>query len=330
MRLALLSIICSLGVLLSGLPHLAGALAAAETISTLPGGEAAYGLVIGPDGLLYVTHTSADRRTGAILVYRRSGELAWSLPITPGPAERVDLRGIAIDRAGSIVVADAGDGGRGQGRIVKIDPRGQQTVLPVRLTAPGALAFDRDGILYVTDGLNGAVIWIGPDGASAPFIEDDRLRADDSDRPGATGLAFAPDFRALYISNLAADRIFKLSINADGSAGRLSLFADADELRQNSRDSGALDGPAGLAVDERGNVLVAASTAREIDILAPTGKLLDRIRLADVDGAGAPVAVAVHGRSVYVASRAADGVGPQLSRFTLDERLGKPLGRRST
>lgn len=329
MRLALLAIALGLSALLSGFPRLSGAAAQAETISTLPGGEAAYGLAIGADGLLYVSHASADGRAGAVLVYRRSGELAWSLPIAPGPSGKLDLRGIAIDVAGNLYVADAGDGGREQGRVVKIDARGQQSALPVRLTAPGALAFDQDGILYVADGVNGAVTWIGPDGASAAFVQDERLRSDDPDRPGATGLAFAPDYRALYISNVAADRVFKLSINSDGSAGRLSLFADGEELREDLHAPGALAGPAGLAVDERGNVLVAASAAREVDVLAPTGKLLDRIRLTDTDGPGAPVAVAVRGRSVFVASRAADGTAPQLSRFLLDERVGKPLGRRS-
>jgi sugar lactone lactonase YvrE len=321
----LLWVIVGLVALLGGLVGSASAQTAVGRLAQLPAGDAAYGLAVDEDGQIYVGDT-AGSRTGTIYVYSPSGELRDVLTVSAGAAGLVSLRGLAFDKLGNLYVADSATGQPERGRIVKIGPRGRQSVFASGLTSPGGLAFDRSGILYVTDGLNGSVVWIGPDGASAPFIEDERLRPHGR-AVGASGLAFAPGDSALYISNVADDRLLKLNVNNDGSAGRLSVLVDSASLRAQGRGSHLLNGVDGLAVDGHGNLLVAASLADEVEVISPEGRLIARL-LADSRGSFASptgIALSPSGRTVYVANLALDNDNglSHVSTFTLDDLLNE-------
>ena len=154
----------------------------------------------------------------------------------------VSLRGLTFDSRGNLYLADVANGRAGRGRVVRYSTRGRFNVLASGLTAPTGLAFDRTDVLYVTDGVNGTILWVGLDGTSAAFVDDDRLRPHLGAGLGASGLAFAPGDAALYVSNSADDRLFKISIDGDGSAGRMSLLADGPSLRGAGRGVNVLDG----------------------------------------------------------------------------------------
>jgi sugar lactone lactonase YvrE len=281
-----------------------------ELVVGLPVGVAAYGLAVGPDGALYVGDIGGRR--GEIFVFTQSGRLRERIQVPAGPTGLVALRGLAFDGHGNLYVADLADGDAERGRVLKITPRGRLSVFASGLTAPTAIALDREGIVYVTDALNGAVHWFGPDGATAQFVEDERLRSDDGDGLGASGLAFAPDGSALYISSFSEDRILRVAIDKDGSAGRLSVLADGGDLR-----GGRLDGPLGLAVDGQGNLLVAAHRSDEILILSPRGRLLARVPAEGGSLFSNPTALATAGQRVYVANLGLESGLSHISRFEL-------------
>jgi sugar lactone lactonase YvrE len=314
----LLLVLVGLVALLGGVVRSAAAQTEVERLAQLPAGDAAYGLAVDDDGYIYVSDTSG-LRNGTIFVYGPTGELHDQLTVSAGPSGLVSLRGLAFDRLGNLYVADLANGQPDRGRIVKLTPRGRQSVFASGLTAPSGLAFDRSGVLYVSDGSNGAVVWIGQDGTSAPFVEDERLKPHSARTAGASGLAFAPGDSALYISNVADDRLLKLTINNDGSAGRLSVLADGSTLRAQGRGSHLLDGVDGLVVDSHGNLLVTASRADEVEVFGPDGRLLTRLPGDDRDLFASPTGLALSpsGRTVYVANLAADNGLSHLSKFSL-------------
>lgn len=284
-----------------------------ELVAGLPLGSAAYGLAVGPDGLLYVGDVGGRR--GEILVFGLDGGRQDRIAVAAGPSGLVALRGMAFDRDGSLYVADLADGQPERGRIVKVNARGRQSVFASGLTAPTALAIDRAGVVYVANALEGSVDWIGPDGASATFVEDERLRPSVRGGVGASGLAFAADESALYIANFSANRILKLAINPDGSAGRLSVLVDAVELR----GAGLVDGPLGLAVDSQGNILVAVHRSDEIQVFSPRGRLLGRLPTNGGSLFSNPTALATSGRYLYVANLGLEQGLSHVSRVPLTD-----------
>jgi sugar lactone lactonase YvrE len=287
-------------VALLGVVRPAAAEADVELVVGLPIGVAAYGLAVGPDGSLYVGDIGGRR--GEIFVFSPSGRLQTRIVLPVGSSGLVAPRGLAFDGHGNLFVADLADGASDRGRILKVTPRGRVSVFASGLTAPTAVAVDRDGVVYVADGRNGAIHWIGPDGASALFVEDEQLRACDRGELGASALAFARDGSALYISSFCDDRVLRLSIDSGGA-----------ELR-----GARLDGPLGLAVDGDGNLLVAAHRSDEILLLTPRGRLLGRLPAEGGSLFSNPTALAASGRQVYVANLGLEHGLSHVSRFGLD------------
>ena len=308
-------ILALLGLWLALVP-LAAAAPQIEKLVELPAAHAVHSVAIDPDGNLYLGESDGLDRA-YIYVYSPSGDQRDRLTVTAGSTGVVALRGLAFDRSGNLYVADAADGDEGDGRILKITSRGRQSVVARRLTEPVGLAIDRDDVLYVADGREGQILWIGPDGASAVFAEDDRLQPHSRAGLGASGLAFSPNGRQLYISNAADDRVFRLSIDSDGSAGRLSVLADRDDFRRDGQASGVLHGPEGLAVDRSGNLLVAAGRSHEVDYLSPDGKLLARLQGDGDDALSTPTGLALGSRYGFIANLAAERGRSHLSRFAL-------------
>lgn len=275
-----------------------------ERLVQLPVGDAAHGLAVGPDGLLYVSDTGGGR-TGLIFVFSNSGQLSGRIVIPAGPSGIIALRGLVFDQQGSLYVADMANGQPERGRIIRVNSRGRQNIFASGLTAPGGLAIDQSDVLYVTDGLNGSVLWIGPDGASAPFVEDERLRPHSQAGFGATGLAFAPNGRSLYVSNTADNRLLRIGVDSDGAAGRVSVLAEGSGPPASGR---RLDGPEGLAVDSGGNILVAASRSDHVEAFDPEGKPLWQIPAGGRSVFATPTSLAVWGRSLFVANLAENGL----------------------
>src|SRR5439155_1509356 len=117
---------------------------------------------------------------------------------------------------------------------------------------------------------------------------------------GANGVAFDRTQSFLYVANTADDRILRIAVNKDGSAGAISIFADGATL-----GPGALDGADGIQFDVKGNLYVCANQANEIQVLSPSGALIARYgHNAGDDPLDFPASPIFHERGLYIANLA--------------------------
>jgi len=159
-------------------------------------------------------------------------------------------------------------------RVVRTDGSGGLEVLAERwegkrLNAPNDIAVRKDGHAYFTDPAFGwqaqareldfyGVYHLGPKGEL-------ELIARPKGRPN--GIALSPDGRALYVANSDERnvRVHELDRQGRASNERVAIAG--------------IDGPPdGLAIDERGNLYVAAN---QLLVFSPQGKLLHAIELAE-------------------------------------------------
>jgi len=147
-----------------------------------------------------------------------------------------------------------------------------------RLNSPNDLVFDAQGALYFTDppyGLPGT--FTDPE-KELPYQGVYRVGADGSislvakDLEAPNGLAFAPDYKTLYVANSQTNSaIWKAyAVKPDGSLDGGRVFADSTRLYKKG------DGvPDGMKVDVHGNVF--ATGPGGVLIYSPEGTLLGRI-----------------------------------------------------
>jgi sugar lactone lactonase YvrE len=172
--------------------------------------------------------------------------------------------------------------------------------LPFTSTAgrPEGLAFDAAGDLYVADAARKAVLKITLWGEVSPVVENVSPR----------GIAVGHG-GAVYITDPEAGRVYRLTTGSGAAtlagdlrepAGIVVRGTDVfvtDEARTiwrissdgEKRRFASLDGegqPAGLALDETGNLYVARRGAGEVSVLSPEGKLIETYTLPgpDVEG----------------------------------------------
>lgn len=192
-------------------------------------------------------------------------------------------RALAIDAGGTLYVADAGNA-----TIRKITAAGMVTTVvgqagvngsvdgtgaAARFQFPGSLAFDRAGNLYVADG-DRTVRKVTPAGVVTTLAG----RADSfgtADGPGATA-------RFLSLSGIAVDAEGNVYA-ADASAQTIRKINPAgvvSTLAGQPNTSGDVDGtgaaarfsfPEGLAVDARGNLIVADLGGPTVRVVTPAG-----------------------------------------------------------
>ena len=140
--------------------------------------------------------------------------------------------------------------------------------------APNALAFDKDGNLYVSDSFQGTVFRINNPAACAPacavttLIQDPLLATAGFPPFGANGIAFNSDESALFIANTGDDRVLKLNLASSG----LTVFAES------------INGADGIVFDGRGRLWVAANQADEVVALNEHGRVV--ARLGEFQGIG--------------------------------------------
>ncbi|MGH8717352.1 MAG: SMP-30/gluconolactonase/LRE family protein, partial [Burkholderiales bacterium] len=85
-------------------------------------------------------------------------------------------------------------------------------------------------------------------------------------------IAFSPDEKTLYVTDVVAARWLAYPVNSDGTLAAGRVFVDANRFRKNGKG-----GPDGLKLDRKGNLF--ATGPGGLYVFAPDATLLGRIDL---------------------------------------------------
>ena len=252
------------------------------------------GITTDAGGTLYVAGLS-----GNICVVDGSGQVTRVITVAAGDALLGEL---FVD--GQIYVAD-NNGDFSGARVTRVNvATGAVTVLASGFANTNAFERDGNGTLYVSDSFRGAVYTVNPTtGATALWIQDEALRSHGFPGFGANGLAFDATRSNLYIANTGDDRIFRVAVNPNGSAGTLSIFADGATINAAHHTTGALDGADGIVFDASGRLWICANQANEVQILSPSGKsLVKRFSGTGNNAMNFPASPVFVGHAMFVAN----------------------------
>ena len=217
------------------------------------------GLAVDPSGIVYVADTDnlkVRRITpdGVVTTFAGDGHAGYDA----GPAERAGFYGplgVAVDRYGSVWVADSDDP-IGDGQYLKMIST-QRYVLNLYLYsgyAPAALAFDAEGGLYVSELYEG--LWK----ISADLKSPARISSNISQGLAVDSGKNAFVARANRIEKIAPDGAVT-TLAGSGNPGSDDGRGEAASFRD----------PAGLAMDSLGNIYVADRGNHAIRKITPDG-----------------------------------------------------------
>jgi sugar lactone lactonase YvrE len=267
-----------------------------------------------------------------------------------GPALQArfaDPYGVAVDRDGTLYIADAGD----NNRIRKIGAGGAVTTLAgsvegfadgvggaAAFHTPSGLACDAEGNIYVADTGNHAIRKISPQGVVTTLAGNgtagfrDGLGAQ-AQFNGPIGVAVDAS-GDVYVADTYNDRI--RVIRADGHVITLA-GGEKPGYQDGSASVARFDTPTGLAVDALGNVWIADTRNNAIRKLTPRGEVSTLVNelAQDKNAVRRPLSLAVTRDGMLYVGEMARGRVMQLSRAgqwhvltgaTQDQRLSRPAG----
>ncbi|MEB3330354.1 MAG: hypothetical protein VKQ33_14105 [Candidatus Sericytochromatia bacterium] len=246
-------------------------------------------------------------------------------PSSPPPSERLrwtwdwwansDLalpQGLAVDRAGSVFVADTGSH-----RVLKSTLGGISVVAgategfaegqndAARFSRPQGIAVDGEGTLFVADTGNNRICKISTDGMVSTLVGGTTGGSDGSGTAasfdGPTGIVVAPD-GTLYVADTNNHRVRVISPSGVVTtlAGSTPGYADG------GRDVARLRSPVALALQPDGALLVADRGNACLRRITPEGTVSTVVQGASVPD---PVGVAVNkSGTIYVADAQRSGV----------------------
>lgn len=243
--------------------------------------------------------------------------LGWPVAITQAGAGYAEPFGVAVDRAGNVYVADAGQ----HNQIRKIAPDGAQSVLAgsgeghadgtgaaASFNTPSGIALDAGGNLIVADTGNhvirkvsmaGVVTTLAGSGV-AGFADGAGRQAQFN---GPLGVA-ADKAGNVYVADTYNDRIRKIA--PDGSVS--TLAGSLPGLADGPAAAALFDTPTGIALDARGNLFVADTqhgAIRKLGIDGLVSTLAVTDKEADDPLLRRPLALAVsHDGFLYVGDMA--------------------------
>lgn len=192
-------------------------------------------------------------------------------------------RGVAVDSAGNVYVADTGNHA-----IRKITPAGQVATLAgngdwdfsngtggaASFRQPHGVAVDSVGNVYVADSGNHAIRKISPDGVVTTFAGNGT--AGFSDGIGAEASFNAPQGVAVdgvgnvYVSDTHNNAVRKIS----PTGGVTTMAGDGSQRFVDGTAAAAtFNGPTGITVDSTGTMYVADSNNHAIRRITPTGEV---------------------------------------------------------
>ncbi len=261
---------------------------------------------------------------------------AGSVDGTGSAARFDDPRGVAVDGAGNVYVADAGNH-----TIRKITPAGEVSTLAgtarqtgsvdgtgaaARFHAPVGVAVDGLGNVYVADAYNETIRKVTPTG-TVSTLAGMALQRGSADGVGATarfnepsgvavdgaGNVYVADTGVSYIDLVDGNNFTVRKITPAGEVSTLAGTAQEGGAVDATGSAARFDDPRGVAVDGLGNVYVADTGSATIRKITPAGEVSTLAGMAfqrgGVDGTASaarfrgPVAVAVDasGQVIYVA-----------------------------
>lgn len=234
------------------------------------------------DGRLIVSDVQGDEvlafdSAGRRSVFRRPSNLA---------------NGHALDAHGAVIEADAGDE-KHRGQIVRVAADGKATVLAAGFEGkpfiePNDVIVKRDGTIWFTDPDLGLT---PPPGKAVHGV----YRLDPKTRvltrmtkalKSPNGIAFSPDQKTLYVTDLAGDGLVSFPITARGTLGperRLQIM-----------------GCDGIGVDEQGDIW-ATTCSSSVLVSSPAGKEIGEVT---VPGTTTNVAWGgSHGKTLFITTQ---------------------------
>jgi gluconolactonase len=211
---------------------------------------------------------------GASLFLKPSGYTGMG----PFEGREPGSNGLAYDHQGRLVSCEHGDR-----RIARLETDGSKTTLVdrfegKRLNSPNDLVFKSNGDLYFTDPPFGLPKTFDDPNKELPYngvyrlSKDGKLTLLTKDLKAPNGIAFSPDEKTLYISNLDPNRFVWLAFDVrdDGTIANGRVFFDATPLMKNGKG-----GPDGFKVDRQGNLFAGGPGG--LYIFAPDGTHLGTI-----------------------------------------------------
>lgn len=258
-------------------------------------------------GNLYLAETGADRirevsATGQIATLAGTG--IAGLAGDGGPAASAQLNspaGVTVDASGNVIVADTNNH-----RVRLIAPGGQISTLvgtgmsgmgpdglagaETPLNAPQGVCADHTGIVYVVDTSNHRVLRVSPGAAAVVTVAGNGVAGDAGDGGPANAAqlnqpeACAVDTAGnLFIADTLNNRIRQVTpagtISTVAGTGVAGFAGDGQ-----AATSASLQGPAGVAVTDDGNIFIADTGSNRIRLVTPDG-VIETI----AGGAGTPL-----------------------------------------
>jgi gluconolactonase len=211
---------------------------------------------------------------GASLFLKPSG-YTGSIPF---PGREPGSNGLTYDAQGRLVLAEHGDR-----RVARVNADGKKTTLAERyqgkrLNSPNDVVFKSNGDLYFTDPPFGLPKTFDDPAKELPFQGVYRLKPSGEltlltkDFKAPNGIAFSPDERTLYVTDVDPKRSAWLAfeVKDDGTLGNSRVLLDVTGAAGPGKGA-----PDGLKVDQRGNLFGAGPGG--VYVISPDGKHLGTI-----------------------------------------------------